>query len=330
MKSYRGGFDYPFAITFAHMCVKYLFSRLYVYLMMSDGVPPIKVNIYTNIVIPIGVTTALDIALSNMSISYVTISLYTILKTTVVVWTFIWGGIAGLETVSIGKGLSILGVVCGLSLAVLSDIQASLWGILAASSSAALAGLRWVLMQSLQVADDKSRSSIIAMYRFSAVTVLAIFPLVLIFELPSLIQSKFVQDANSIIEVIELLFVGSIVGCLLIIIELNLLTLTSSLTLSIIGELKEAIQILLGMIAFHERFTYISGAGVALAISSAEVYRRIKGTEPKESDKYDFLPDNSNGDLDSDDVELMKLIYDTDDVQTETSNDYVDNNDEES
>jgi len=310
MRSYKSGFNFPFTITFFHMMLKYLFSRIWMYLVMTDAISPLKSSIFITIIIPIGLTTALDIAFSNTSISYLTISVYTILKTTVIVWTFIWGGITGLESVSLIKVFSIIGIVCGLSLAVFSDLNASVLGISTAAAASACGGLRWVLVQMLQQADNKSKDAMVAMYRFAATTVIAMVPLVLIFELRSLLQSEFNKDIHSLIEVVELVFVGSILGCLLVVIELNLLTLTSSLNLSVIGELKEAIQILLGMIAFQDHFTVLSGVGVVIAISSAELYRRTIGSEGV-NNNCDVVAVASRGDFD--DMELMKLIHANDD-----------------
>lgn len=328
VQSYRGkGFDYPFTITFFHMVVKYIFSRIWTTFIRPEAITPLKSSVYLKIIVPIGITTALDIGFSNQSISYLTISMYTILKTTVVAWTFIWGSVAKLEVVTMRKSIAIFGIVGGLSLAVMSDIHASLFGVLSASLSASLAGLRWVFVQLLQEVDDQSKSPIVSVYRFASVTVMAMLPLVLIFDIKSILRSEFMHDITSIIEIIELLTVGGVIGCILIIVELKLLSLTSSLTLSIIGELKEIIQIVLGMIAFHDHFTIFSGVGVFIAISSAEYYRRIKGTEIVASsssisgsnslnhhDDHDVIIAASRGDFDNDDMELMKLIYDTDEM----------------
>lgn len=318
MKSYRSGFDYPFTTTLAHMIIKYLFSRIYVHLIIDEPVPHLRSNIYIQIVVPIGLTTAFDIGMSNLSISFLTLSLYTIIKTTVVVWTFAWSVIYGLEIFSMSKALSIIGVVAGLSLTVISNISASFWGIFAGTTSAACGGLRWVLIQLLQKHDEPSKSAIIATYRFSAVTVLAMLPLVLGFELQSIIRSEFVASFRSFVEVLELLIIGGILGCILIIVEINLLGLTSSLTMSIIGELKEVLQICLGLIAFQDQFSWMAGLGAVLAVSSAETYRKVKAAEDTSSARddngdHDIIIGASRANMDIDDLELMKLIYDTED-----------------
>ena len=71
------------------MGLKVLFTRGYIYFASVDA-PPLDLWTQIKIVIPIGIFTSADIALSNMSILYIPLSLYTALKTTVPVMAFVF------------------------------------------------------------------------------------------------------------------------------------------------------------------------------------------------------------------------------------------------
>lgn len=174
-------------------------------------------------------------------------------------------------------------IVIGLSLSVSSDISISTWGLIAGLAASAFGGLRWVFVQLLLEKDEMSKVAIIAVYRFSFVSVISIAPLSLIFELRSILSSEFAHNSVDLFEIFQLLLGGGLIACLLIIVEINLINLSSSLTLSILGELKEIVQIILAMVAFKDHLTLTSGIGIFTTLSGAEAYRRIKHYEKEYS-----------------------------------------------
>jgi hypothetical protein len=138
-----GGFRFPVLNTSIHMIIKYLFSRLYTtYVIKLENIPEITKGLFWKVVVPIGITTSFDIAFSNEAISHISISLYTIIKTTVVVWTFLWGCLFDVEVFSVAKFNCIVLVIVGLSITVLEDLDSSFIGILYCLLAAMSGGLR--------------------------------------------------------------------------------------------------------------------------------------------------------------------------------------------
>ncbi len=174
-----GGFHFPICNTLVHMTIKYVFSQLYIRLFLSaEHIAELPTATFWRVVVPIGVTTAFDVAFSNEAISHISISLYTILKTTVVVWTFLWGCVAGIETFSLAKLSCVLLIIAGLALSVLDDINSSMLGIGFCLAAALSGGLRWVMVQVLGQEDSSSRHPVVSMYRFSGATLCTVLPLV--------------------------------------------------------------------------------------------------------------------------------------------------------
>ena len=309
MKSYRGGFDFPITITSVHMFMKFIFSRIWALITLYDSYPPppIKSSIYVNIVIPIGLTTAFDIALSNTSVSLLSISLFTIIKTTVVIWTFVWGCMLTVETYSHSKLSVILLLIIGLSLAVSSNILVvSITGIITALSAASCGGLRWVLVQLLIQQDNISNNPCITLYRFSLISLLTIIPLVIIFDIKTLINSIFFQNLTIFMELFQFCVLGGLIGCALIVVEIYLLNLTSSLTLSILGELKEIIQIIFTIITFHDSYNILTIIGTIITLLSAELYRQIKHSELILIDILPMDSINDNKVIDRDEYDVIR------------------------
>ena len=64
--------------------------------------------------VPIGVSTSMDILLSNLSFLFVSVSFYTITKSSSLIWIMIWSFIFKLETIS----LNLIGVILFFSVGV--------------------------------------------------------------------------------------------------------------------------------------------------------------------------------------------------------------------
>jgi hypothetical protein len=97
---WRGGFDLPVSATAAHMCVKAALAQW----LVSSRFSPLKEEPYPLlwrdtilVVIPVALATAGDVALSNAAFLFITVTLYTIIKSASLLWIFFWGRIFGLE-----------------------------------------------------------------------------------------------------------------------------------------------------------------------------------------------------------------------------------------
>ncbi len=80
-------------------------------------------------------------------------------------------------------------------------------------------------------------------------------------------------------EIAGLIFLGGFIAVLLMIVELYILTLTSSLTLSVLGEMKEVFQIAFAMAVFHDHVSFRSGVGLVVVLLAAELYRNLRHFE---------------------------------------------------
>jgi hypothetical protein len=95
-------YKYPLSITIIHLIVKFLLSfaiRLVLNLTVNRSKKRITLDWYTYFtrIIPTAVASAADIGLSNWSLQYITITLYTMAKSTVILFIFFFSILFKLE-----------------------------------------------------------------------------------------------------------------------------------------------------------------------------------------------------------------------------------------
>ena len=94
-------YKYPLSITIFHLIVKFLACALIRAIYNST----FKMNkrltlswpVYVRRIVPTGIASAADIGLSNWSLQYITISLYTMSKSTVILFIFFFSVVFKLE-----------------------------------------------------------------------------------------------------------------------------------------------------------------------------------------------------------------------------------------
>ena len=85
---FDGQFDFPILNTSIHMMIKFIISRLYFFIFTANC-PNIN-DIPRGLLLCIGVCTAADVALSNIAVLHLSISLYTTIKASVLIFCYLW------------------------------------------------------------------------------------------------------------------------------------------------------------------------------------------------------------------------------------------------
>jgi len=302
MQLWRGGFQYPILTTTVHMFLKVMLTRIWYCFNMTrlfpvSGLPQVGWIVFARLIVPIGVLTALDVALSNLGILYAPISIYTAVKASVPVFIFIFGVALGTETFSMPVFLSLCGITAGLGAAILSSANVTSLGIWLCIFAAAAGGLRWALTELLMRTDEASSQHImVLLYRFSPVSAVAMLPLVIFLELPIFLRKEGEGSIpHSLLEQAAVISIGGgLISFVLIALELILVARTSSLALGVLGTLKEVLQIALGLFIFRENMSLTTGCGLFVAVGSGLVYRHynnlrrglVESSNSEETDKF--------------------------------------------
>nr|XP_055229080.1 solute carrier family 35 member C2 isoform X2 [Gorilla gorilla gorilla]XP_055229081.1 solute carrier family 35 member C2 isoform X2 [Gorilla gorilla gorilla] len=255
-------FHFPLFMTMLHLAVIFLFSALSRALVQCSSHRARVVLSwadYLRRVAPTALATALDVGLSNWSFLYVTVSLYTMTKSSAVLFILIFSLIFKLEELSTQFNMEGFALVLGASF---------------------IGGIRWTLTQMLlQKAELGLQNPIDTMFHLQPLMFLGLFPLFAVFEGLHLSTSEKIfrfQDTGLLLRVLGSLFFGGILAFGLGFSEFLLVSRTSSLTLSIAGIFKEVCTLLLAAHLLGDQISLLNWLGFALCVSGISLHVALK------------------------------------------------------
>ncbi|GBG29277.1 Solute carrier family 35 member C2 [Hondaea fermentalgiana] len=274
LHSWEGGFNFPLLISMLHMGIKYFLSLAMVR-CNSFAIPDIPRRVWWLSAVPVGCATALDVAASNASYLYVSVTFYTIVKSSSLVFTLLFSVLYKLQPCSLSLFCAVSVIVVGVVLASMGDTEFSTIGFLLVIGSSAVGGFRWSLTQVLMKQIRCNLDAILTIYLISPASALSLIPLSLWVDGERFFQSKFI-DA-SLLPYTVLNIVGSgLFAFSMILVELELLRRTSSVTLGVISYVKQMLQIGLSVVVFHDVLTPLNLLGFLLTLLGMFLYTVIK------------------------------------------------------
>ncbi|XP_074149695.1 solute carrier family 35 member C2 isoform X1 [Sminthopsis crassicaudata] len=179
-------FHFPLFMTLLHLVVIFLFSALSRALTQCCHQRPRVVLSwadYLQRVAPTALATALDVGLSNWSFLYITVSLYTMTKSSAVLFILIFSLIFKLEELRAALVLVVLLIAGGLFMFTYKSTQFNGEGFALVLGASFIGGIRWTLTQILlQKAELGLQNPIDTMYHLQPLMFLGLFPLFAVFE----------------------------------------------------------------------------------------------------------------------------------------------------
>ncbi|ETI53598.1 hypothetical protein F442_03489 [Phytophthora nicotianae P10297] len=289
LRVWAGG-GYPFATTMTciNMFVKCLLSRI-IDRCSSGGsngngtMMALPSSIYWKLAVPIGVCTALDIMLSNLSLFYITVTFYTIVKSGGNVWNLLFSICLGHQRPSWPLFGVIVLISSGIGLASYGSAQFVFYGFILVLAASVIGTLRWVLTQSLlQAMEDSTgapRNKVLAVvYYVSPASAIGLLPIALFSEASDYATSRFLLDSQLLMMSLVFIFISGCLAFVLIFIEILLVKKTSALSLGIAGSFKDVTQVLLAVFIFGDQLIAINVFGLVVATCGMLFYTYIKHT----------------------------------------------------
>lgn len=255
-------FPYPLTITLCSNTVvtawAWLFSRA-----QRFRPTPLSMQQFRSYVLPIGITTALEIGCSNVALLLLTVSFGTILKGGAPVFTFLWGILLRVEVFSLPLSIAVTLIAGGITLASFGEgSDFVLLGFLLQLSSTALGGLRWAMTHVLLKGDPATAMPpLTATLYTSPTTALCVLPFALVMESQSVFAHVSKIESADALRLSGLLFCIASLVFLVLISEYWLVRDTSSLALSVAGVFKECMTIGGGMLFFHDHVSLMNLVG---------------------------------------------------------------------
>ncbi|XP_065142048.1 solute carrier family 35 member C2 [Paramisgurnus dabryanus] len=323
-------FHFPLFMTLVHLTIIFCFSTLTRFAMQCwSGKPRVTLSwkVYLSKVAPTALATTLDIGLSNWSFLFITISLYTMTKSSAVLFILFFSLVFKLEEPNPFLILVVLLIASGLFMSTLKSTQFNLEGFLMVLLASFIGGIRWTLTQVLmQKAELGLQNPIDTMYHLQPLMFIGLFPLFLANEGLSVSTTEKlfrVSDLSHLLYSLMTLAVGGVLAFGLGFSEFLLVSRTSSLTLSIAGIFKEICTLLLAVAFMGDKMSTVNWLGFAVCLSGISLHIGLKtyynkGTNPMvrklpEGDNFDLeLPLlQTKGDCyeDTNDEEEHEILY---------------------
>jgi len=208
--------------------------------------------------IPCGLITASDVGFSNLALVRISLTFYTMVKSSAPIFVIISAYIFGVSRITPALIMVVMTISAGEIMTVLGEAQFELVGFILSLSSAFLAGLRWTVVQfKLSSIDPPLKSSIATMRLLSPVMFMSMLMFAMALERPWIKvwgdnndDDEIVFDAKYMLWSAGMAVFGATLAISMMMCEYYLIMHSSAIVLMIGGVLKEMITIMVGVIFF--------------------------------------------------------------------------------
>ena len=246
-------FPCPLMLTSIHFFIQFLFSftvtKLLPGIFGGDEVDNMSWETYLWVAVPCGMVTALDVGFSNLSLIYITISFYTMVKASAPIFVVISAYLFGIEKITVPLILVVLVISSGELLTVLGEVDFHMLGFIYAMIASVLSGMRWTVVQlQIQKLDPPLKTPITTMRVLSPVMFFCMCILSIISEQPweKFKGTNYMDTFDDAAKTVGLGVLGAVLAICMLTCEFHLIMKSSAIVLMIGGVLKELTTILIG------------------------------------------------------------------------------------
>jgi solute carrier family 35, member C2 len=251
---------------------------------LQSSKPLVTPLFYMTRLIPTGTTTSLDIGLGNTSLRFITLTFYTMCKSSVLIFVLVFAFLFRLEKPSVKLIVIILSMTAGVLMMVAGETAFHALGFALAMSASFFSGFRWALTQILLLRHPATSNPFATMFFISPIMFVTLFSIACVSETPSAVITGIVLLAreHGVAKALLLLIVPGCIAFCMIASEFTLLQRTSVVTLSICGIFKEVVTISAAGIVFHDELSVINITGLVVTIIAIACYNYLKVTKMRE------------------------------------------------
>jgi len=266
------GLPFPIFYSMTHMAFKGVFASLYLVCSRRCRGSLIRIKLKNLIVAClVGVMTGLDVAASNLSFLFISVAFYTMLKSASLIFMLVLATAARLERCSLQMVSTIMVISSGILLTSYGEARFDVMGLSLVILAEIFAAIRWIATQ--VILEDGSLDAITTVFYMSPASTVSLVPFVLACERGQLAELSNFAD---IVKYLLIVIIPSFLAFLLLLVEVQLVKETSSLTLAVFGNLKSIITILFSISVFGERTALLQWCGLALSLCGMLAYSCVK------------------------------------------------------
>ncbi|PVH86509.1 TPT-domain-containing protein [Cadophora sp. DSE1049] len=238
---------------------------------------------------PCGMATGLDIGLGNMSLKFITLTFYTMCKSSSLAFVLLFAFLFRLEVPSWRLVAIIFTMTVGVIMMVAGEVDFSILGFILVISAAFFSGFRWGLTQILLLRNPATSNPFSSIFYLAPIMFASLLIIAIPVEgFPALGEGFriLIEKKGPFLGPALLLFPGGIAFCMTAS-EFALLQRTSVVTLSIAGIFKEVVTISAAGIVFHDPLTPINISGLFVTIGAIAAYNWIKIRKMREDAQHE-------------------------------------------
>ena len=266
-------FTNPLSLTLIHMTTQSILSHLTIdYLHLVDKVRVEPYDYYSKLLV-IAAVFCSNICLGNISLRFVAVSFMQTVKSFTPVATALLQYVVFKSRLNPPALMALIPITGGVALASCTELEFHMGGFIAALTACFLTGLKFVL-SSQMLAGRYKLDSINLLYYMAPPSVALLTPICLLLERRGVMD--WVEDpARTSNDYLLLLFSG-IVSFILNVTLFIVLKATSSVTVTVAGNVKTVLVIGVSILIFKNPVTIINMLGCLIAISGCCWYGLIK------------------------------------------------------
>ncbi|CAI0627020.1 unnamed protein product [Linum tenue] len=244
-------------------------------------------------VVPTALGTAMDVNLSNASLVFISVTFATMCKSAAPIFLILFAFAFRLESPSI-KLLGIIMVISvGILLTVAKETEFEFWGFVFVMLAAVMSGFRWSMTQILLqiLLSDcfvglKNPLTLMS-YVTPVMTLATALSSLMLDPWHEFKHTSYFDSPWHTVRSCLLMLFGGTLAFFMVLTEYILISVTSAVTVTIAGVVKEAVTIVVAVFYFHDEFTWLKGAGlivimVGVALFNWYKYERMQKGEVRE------------------------------------------------
>ncbi|CAA0841471.1 Probable sugar phosphate/phosphate translocator [Striga hermonthica] len=288
-----GKFPAPLLMNTVHFTMQAVLSKAITW-FWSDRFHPSAMSWkdYFVRVVPTALSTAMDVNLSNASLVFISVTFATMCKSASPIFLLLFAFAFRLESPS-AKLLGIILVISiGILLTVAKETEFEFWGFIFVTLAAVMSGFRWTMTQILlqlfrlfYICVNVHtfplflglKNPLTLMSYVTPVMAIATALLSLMFDpWQDFRESDYFNSSWHIAKSSLLMFFGGTLAFFMVLTEYILVSVTSAVTVTIAGVVKEAVTILVAVLYFHDEFTWLKGVGLLTIMVGVSLFNWYK------------------------------------------------------
>lgn len=266
-------YKFPLTIVLYHLIIKLMFSTLLRYIYrVATGKSRVLLDWRTSFkkISPTGIASGIDIGFSNWGLELVKISLYTMTKSSTIIFILFFAILLGLEKKSWSLVAIVAMIATGLFMFTYKSTEFDVFGFAFLLFASFTSGIRWSFAQLIMQKSKLGLHNPIDMiFHMQPWMIISIIPFTIGFEgkqAIDLLQQISTVPYTDILLVFTKITVGAMIAFAMEVSEFMVLSHTSSLTLSISGIFKDIFQLVLAVEVLGDQLSPINIMGLVLCL----------------------------------------------------------------